>query len=152
MLGLENTTLVGYDFHLSKSRGAERCNVILFNVQVNRKLIEIQTVQIMMITLISGLLFILMGLLFTRFYPKKINPFFGYRTPRSMRDQHSWDLAQQYSSREMIRAGIGLCLLSMLGFLFRSSGNMGFLIGLALVVLAIIVMIVRVERKLKKLK
>ncbi len=108
--------------------------------------------SITILPLLTGILFIVLGLVFTRFYPKKINAFFGYRTPRSMRDQHSWDLAQQYSSREMIRAGIGLCLLSTIGFLFRSSGNMGFLIGLALVVIATTGMIVRVERKLKKLK
>ncbi len=105
--------------------------------------------SITILPLVTGVIFLVMGLVLLRYYPKKINPLFGYRTRRSMRDQASWDLAQQYSSREMIRAGVGLCLLSLLGYLVRPAEAAGFLIGLGIVILATVVMILRVEWKLK---
>lgn len=104
----------------------------------------------MMITLFSGLIFFIAGLILHRFPPGKINALYGYRTNRSMKDQTTWDLAQQLSSKAMMKVGLVLCLIGLLDFLFSWSGNYGFVMELVLLILAVVVMIVRVERRLKE--
>lgn len=47
-----------------------------------------------------GFLFVGVQLLF--FPPKKIDSLYGYRTPRSMKNQENWDFAQKMAARTMI--------------------------------------------------
>lgn len=66
-----------------------------------------------LIILLIGLIFTIMGYIFGKFPPKKINPIYGYRSRRSMRSQSAWDAAQVYSSRQMRNAGmvvLALCI------------------------------------------
>lgn len=102
----------------------------------------------MIIALFSGLLFIISGWIVNHFPPGRINVFYGYRSSRSMSDQATWDVAQRVASKEVIKVGSGLCLLSLLGFLISWLSDMSFTVGLVLVILAVFVMIVRVERRL----
>lgn len=53
-----------------------------------------------------GAVFLLAGLIQKHFPPKKINSFYGYRTPLSMKNQESWDEANRYSGEYMIKAGL----------------------------------------------
>lgn len=52
------------------------------------------------------------GLVFWRFPPKKINSVYGYRTPRSQKDIASWRFAQRFSAKLMVWTGLanmGIC-------------------------------------------
>ncbi len=66
--------------------------------------------QMIFYFLVGGLI-TLLGVVFYLFPPKKINPYYGYRTKRSMRNQQTWDAANKYSTVLMILAGI-LTLIS----------------------------------------
>ncbi len=45
----------------------------------------------------------IVALLFRKYKPKNINALYGYRTVRSMKDQASWMLAQEYSANLMVK-------------------------------------------------
>lgn len=60
--------------------------------------------------LMLGPMMLVLAFLFKRFPPKKINYWYGYRTPRSMRSQEAWDFANQYSSNALV----GVCVLTCL--------------------------------------
>lgn len=55
---------------------------------------------------IFSLLMAGLGYLFTRRPPKHINPWYGYRTPRSMKNEATWDFAHRYAGRVWIRCGL----------------------------------------------
>ena len=57
-----------------------------------------------------GLLFIIIGLLQYYLPPKKINRWYGYRTPSARSSQKAWDEGNRYSAIYMIRAGVILLL------------------------------------------
>lgn len=104
----------------------------------------------MIITCLIGLLFVIMGLILQRFPPRKLNSWYGYRTTRSMSDQATWDMAQQVASKEVLKMGVVLCIMSLLGFLISWFGDRAFIVGLGLVIFSTVMMIVRVERKLRE--
>lgn len=53
----------------------------------------------------NGLLILLVGYLYQRFPPKKINYIYGYRTKRSMANQQVWDYANSLGAKMIIRVG-----------------------------------------------
>ncbi|MBX2965183.1 MAG: SdpI family protein [Cyclobacteriaceae bacterium] len=58
--------------------------------------------QWLFLNLSLGPLILVVAFLFKRFPPKKINHLYGYRTPRSMKSQEAWDLANAYSSNLLL--------------------------------------------------
>ena len=52
----------------------------------------------------------LLAFIIKRYPPKKINPFYGYRTKRSMLNPKTWEAANNYAARLMLQ----LCLYSFL--------------------------------------
>ena len=72
---------------------------------------------IVIVPLLVGLIFIIMGFITLKFPPKKINHLYGYRTKSSMKSQERWDFAQRYSAKEMIKWGSLYLLTALLGFL-----------------------------------
>ena len=100
--------------------------------------------------LLCGTSFFVAGLIVMKFPPKKINSLYGYRTSRSMRNQQSWDLAQQYSSRQMVLIGTILVSLSFLSSLLAISAVAGLIAGFSVFTALIIVFMLRVENVLKR--
>ncbi|NND64240.1 MAG: SdpI family protein [Flavobacteriaceae bacterium] len=49
---------------------------------------------------------LILGLILQKFPPKKINHIYGYRTNRSMQNENTWNTANQYSSRLMVRMSL----------------------------------------------
>lgn len=101
------------------------------------------------ILFITGPLFILLGWIFYRFPIKKINPLIGYRTRRSMKDQASWDVAQKISSQKVIKVGVVQTLCAIPSLWFPLNGDLYVLLAVGILIGSVVVMIVRVERKLK---
>lgn len=101
------------------------------------------------ITSMIGLTFVIVGYIMYLFPPKKINSFYGYRTIRSMKNQESWVFAQRYSAKEMMKLGAVLILIASISIVFNFEPYTGKSIALGIVILAIILLFLRVERAIK---
>jgi len=65
---------------------------------------------------LTGIILIVMGFILLKYPPKEINSLYGYRTEKSMKSQEAWDFAQIFSSKLMIKAGVFLSLVGLLGY------------------------------------
>lgn len=65
---------------------------------------------------LTGIILIVVGFILLRYPPKEINSLYGYRTEKSMKSQEAWDFAQIFSSKLMIKAGVFLSLVGLLGY------------------------------------
>jgi uncharacterized membrane protein len=101
-------------------------------------------------TFFVGALFLIVALITHQFPPKKINSFYGYRTPNSMKNQERWDFAQPFSCFRMIEGGLFLILISFLKFVIVISEDLEFVISLVSIFGVIVYLIVSTEKALKK--
>lgn len=76
--------------------------------------------NIYQLPVLIGGIFILTSFITKIFAPKKRNAFYGYRTPRSMKNQETWDFAQNYSTTKMVQVGFFLIVFSLLKFILGS--------------------------------
>lgn len=60
------------------------------------------------------LFLVVVSMLFKLFPPKKINYFYGYRTPRSMKNIENWNLANRYSATLMLIVTAILLMISLI--------------------------------------
>lgn len=102
------------------------------------------------IPLLVGLIFIFVGLILRYSPPKKINWFYGYRTPRAMKTQASWDFAQKFSGMEMIRWGVVNVLVAFAGFWFKPDVEGASVIALVFITFAVISLFFRTEMALAR--
>ena len=100
--------------------------------------------------MLAGVCFLLAGVYVLIFPPKRINSLYGYRTSNSMRSQSSWDFAQRFSGREIIKWGTVLLICSLFGLQYGPGEKLGTVIGLSILVVVIVVFILRTERAIKK--
>ncbi len=98
-----------------------------------------------------GIVFILVGLIMYAFPPKKINGLYGYRTQTSMQSQQKWDFAQTYSSKIMMLTGLIFSLIAPSKGLFKTNESTDLAIGMFCTIVGSILMIVVVEKALRKL-
>ena len=108
------------------------------------------TNPLVLILSISGIIFFLAGFIQQRFPPKKINHLYGYRTSNSMKSQESWDFAQEYSAKKMMKMGTYITALGLLAWSidFQLLWSVG--IALSIVTLGPLLMLFKVESELKK--
>jgi len=64
--------------------------------------------------LIIGIVFTIAAVIFKKFPPKKINMWYGYRTGLSIKNQETWEIAQEYSSKLMVIEGIILIIFGVI--------------------------------------
>ena len=57
---------------------------------------------------------LIISLIFLRYPPKEINHYYGYRTKGSMKNQETWDFAQQYSSSLLLKVAIATCVVQIM--------------------------------------
>ncbi len=100
--------------------------------------------------LMSGIIFVIGGLIMQKFPPKKINMMYGYRTSSSMKSKENWDFAQKYSTVLMIYTGFGLVLVSLLGLIYEVSTGKGVFIGTVELIIATLVMFYKTENAIKQ--
>jgi uncharacterized membrane protein len=63
---------------------------------------------------IIGLVFLLFGYIQKVSPPKKINNYYGYRSPAAQKNQETWDEANRYSAIRMIKTGAILLVAGVL--------------------------------------
>lgn len=82
--------------------------------------------------LILPLSMIFLGKYFSKRAPKEINMIFGYRTPRSTKNQDTWQFAHQFFGKLWYKSGLillGLTLICMLPLIGRDTNTIGKLGG-----------------------
>ncbi len=98
----------------------------------------------------SGLLFVCAGAMMLVFPPKKINWLYGYRTNRAMKNQETWDFSQKFAAKETMKIGLLFSVLALLACVTNFSNSVNLIIGIGLLHLMAIVLIIRVERAIKR--
>jgi uncharacterized membrane protein len=102
-----------------------------------------------LITLITGSVFVLAGIVMSKFPPKGINYTTGYRTNRSMKNEDTWKEGNRAGAKNMIYSGVFLLLISaIIYFLFPDLGEKSTFAGLAVIIFSAILMIWRTENHL----
>lgn len=102
-------------------------------------------------SLLIGIIFILSALILQKNPPTDINAVYGYRTKRSMKNKDLWDVGNQYSAEVMKQNGLLMILIgSLIGLLFWYPHTM--IAILILMIVLIIRLFIRVEKKLKVLE
>jgi uncharacterized membrane protein len=100
------------------------------------------------------IIFSIAGIISYLFPPKKINGIYGYRTPRSMKNQENWDYAQKLGAKYMMLfGGIIFIAQTLLGYLVTSlKYELNYIIPFQLIamIILLIVMLILCERKLKE--
>ena len=99
-----------------------------------------------------GIVFILAGVILYVFPPKKINGLYGYRTQTSMQSQQKWDFAQTYSAKIMMLTGLIFTLIAPSKGLFKTNESVDLGIGMFCMIVGSILMIVVVEKALRKIE
>ena len=109
--------------------------------------------------LVLGLLYLIIGAIQYRFPPKKINNWYGYRTSTSQKNQETWDEANRYSAKYMIKIGVIVIVIGFITTAILNNLVMSLKPKEALVIFVFmlggmlppILMIVATERHLNKL-
>lgn len=104
---------------------------------------------LILVPLLVGPIFIIVGVIMTIFPPKNINMLYGYRTQRSMKNQERWDFAQKYSANQIIKLGTLLLFTTVIGLLFNPSENLGTTIAIGIMIAIIVLLFIRVEKAIK---
>ncbi|WP_374166988.1 SdpI family protein [Arcticibacter sp. MXS-1] len=88
---------------------------------------------------------------FKLFPPKRINPFYGYRTHRSMKNSETWRQANRMSSTIMLISQLGILSITLFSrLIFPAIHTARLIIFLTLLVASIVLNIVLTERHLKR--
>ncbi|MEN1937363.1 SdpI family protein [Paenibacillus sp. 102] len=102
-------------------------------------------------SILIGIIFILAALILRKNPPTDINAVYGYRTKRSMKNKDLWNAGNRYSAEVMKQNGVFMILVgSAIGLLFKYTHTT--IAILSLMIILIIHMFVKVEKKLKTLE
>ena len=101
-------------------------------------------------SLITGIVFALLGWAFYQSPPSEINPLVGYRTKTSMKSQEHWNFAQKHSAKQMARGGSIMIVLSLLSYFIPVDTEYKHIGGLILLVLCAVYLIISTEIALRK--
>lgn len=108
-----------------------------------------------LLTLLVPTIMIIFGSIFSKNSPKNINRIYGYRTPRSMKNQETWEFANKYCGKLWLRIGIIMLIItSMLLVIAMTFGESIVLVCTSIFVtiqtVTIILSVLPVEMALKK--
>ncbi|MDE0471870.1 MAG: SdpI family protein [Ekhidna sp.] len=98
------------------------------------------------------LISLLVLMIFKFFPPKSINSWYGYRTPSSMKNSHTWHFAQKYSANKGLQLMIITLTIQLIFYSVLSDKSNVRLLTLCVWLLLIGFLIFKTERKLKRLK
>lgn len=95
-----------------------------------------------------GSLYVIISLITIVFPPKKINSWYGYRTPASMKSEEKWNFAQKYSSYLMLKTGFILLLISFLKTILNN--NFEGVINLTILFVSVVIVFFKTEKAIKR--
>lgn len=100
--------------------------------------------------LLTGPLLLLVAILFRAFPPRRVNSLYGYRTPRSMRNDDTWKEANRYSANLMVGLS-GLLVVFQAILLWTLGARTSLLLSTGLTVGVLVILIVCTEVHLGRL-
>lgn len=103
-------------------------------------------------SILIGMIFIICGLILLNKPPKDINGLYGYRTKRSMKNMTLWKEGNKYSAKLLIKYGISIMFLGIIISFIITKVEYALLIIIWLMILASIILILTVEKRLKQLE
>lgn len=106
--------------------------------------------KLLIVPLLAGTFFMILGFILYKFPPKKINGFYGYRTKTSMNNQEIWDFSQNYSANEMMKFGALLTASSSIGLILNFEEITLLFMGVGLMISLLVIMIIRIEMAIRK--
>lgn len=99
---------------------------------------------------LTGIIYLVAGIIQLKFPPKNINSLYGYRTKKSMKSQEAWNFAQEYSAKKSLQLGLLMLLLGVLSvFLPASTWQIQAYLSVLIVILFSGILIILTEKKLK---
>jgi len=101
--------------------------------------------------IITGAILSIAGVIMYLFPPKKINYLYGYRTMNSMKSQERWDFSQKFSAKELIKIGLLLLPVSLLGLTNIPDGIINGIVILS-VFLPILITEIAIRKKFANIK
>jgi len=107
------------------------------------------TDNLLQMAFLAGIIFTVTGIILYVFVPKKINSFYGYRTPSSMKSQERWIFAQKYSAARLSVAGLFLVVVSMLTLVVQMGETVQIIIQPGIILLSITYIFYTTEKALK---
>ena len=94
----------------------------------------------------TGIIFIITAIITSKYPPKKINMFYGYRTKKSMQSKDRWDFAQIYSTESLYKYGILLTFIGILCLFTSFSEVAATIIGLIIIFILIGLLMYKTEK------
>lgn len=88
--------------------------------------------------------------LLKKYPPKRINHWYGYRTSSSKKNLERWDFAQNYSAQTIVNFGFILIILGIASLFITLPNEESIALGIVTILLAVIILITRVEKAIKK--
>lgn len=73
-----------------------------------------KSLEVLLLAVGYCLFMVILGIIFFKFPPKKINHLYGYRTSRSMKNQTVWDAANGYSSKLFLQLNLIACIVPII--------------------------------------
>lgn len=113
---------------------------------------NLDAIEIPPFPFLNWVLFAVCGLLYLVllfFPPKKINALYGYRTPRSMKNQSTWDFAQKYANQQLLISCIFFFMGALAGCFIPVSSSAGVFLGLFYMLLVFGWVVYKTETALK---
>jgi len=101
------------------------------------------------ILFLSGGIFYLVALVLSKFPPKKINYFYGYRTKASMKSQESWNFSQKLHIKKMKYISLYIFIIGAFLSFLNIELMWSLWLGIIISVLMPVLMILEVEKELK---
>lgn len=97
----------------------------------------------------NGILITVIGWIYMKFPPKRINQLYGYRTRRSMANQEIWDYSNLVGANMIFYVGLILLVLGTILYFFYSVDNI-FLITTVTLLVGLGIGMYRCETQLNK--
>jgi len=94
-----------------------------------------------------SLMILIIGLIFKKFPPKKINSIYGYRTNSSMKNKKVWDYAQVVGANSFIVLGL---IYGILGGLFYLLDFEQYIVEMTIFIIGFIIMIMYDEKIIRE--
>ncbi|MED2970775.1 SdpI family protein [Fictibacillus sp. B-59209] len=105
----------------------------------------------LLFSLLIGVIFVLAGIIMKVKPPTKINPLYGYRTFRSMKNEKLWNEANTYSAGLMMKYGAAMAVIGGVLSLLIKNEQAGVFATMGVMLLFIILLFVKVEKWLKEI-
>jgi len=98
-----------------------------------------------------GVIFIVFGFILKKRPPRSVNHLYGYRTPRSMKNETNWAFSQLYAANEMLQLGFILLPIGVvMAFLSIESEFSEAMISIGVLLVLVIRLFIRTERAIKR--